>query len=665
MKSSKLAVDGLWSCLCPSFDSKLLWTSPGAITSRSRPSNSPRHSRLLPDKRLFSSNSNRRCKESVQNQHVSIPQYLGPAHTFELQSSDPSRGFQPPSNWSHWKPPAGNEGSTGAKEQKKTLGLDSNEWPKWTPPENGHPNVTSPIFHINNTLLENDGPNVNNLRHKKAIKSNRRTRPRSKKSLDVLIDRAQHLPFPKLWATIQELLEEYPEDLTCSTYIAAIISNIDPQFGSAEQVGLILQEMVDREIQPNSRVLHAVLKVLAVHPDYVLRQRILQNMSQRWMQLTPVGWHDLIVGYIRDKQVEMALRRLDEMEHQKIPVQRWLYDLIIYTLCDLDEFGEAMKILQREESVGGNDISPNLWYTLLDASSQALHYHTALYVWNKRVLPGYLNPSSGICENVLVTASRYGDPTLATDAFRILGTRKTKFTASHYESLLEAYTNTSDLHNAFSVLCIMQNAGIHPFANSTCPLFKHLREYPSRLLPAIQVLRSLRKEKRDIPTVAINVVLESCIHHSNLSLAIELYKIMHTMCTSGPDTKTFNWLLAGCVADGRKDLAMFLLAEMQSLNIKPDHRTMGHIVEVCLTQESYDDVFRYLEEMREQGRKLRRSSWVKVMKRCLQEKDTRALGLLRETRPTPWKQLRDKEDLLEEMEEMERMKLLDARSRGA
>jgi hypothetical protein len=113
-------------------------------------------------------------------------------------------------------------------------------------------------------------------------------------------------------------------------------------------------------------------QALASHPDHLLRSQILRSLRDHWFELSVAGWHDVVVGLIREKQIELAIDHLERMRERKLRVQDWLYSLIIYTLCDLKEFGEVVRLLR---VMINEDISihPTLWYYVLDTASQSFN----------------------------------------------------------------------------------------------------------------------------------------------------------------------------------------------------------------------------------------------------------------------------------------------------
>lgn len=104
-------------------------------------------------------------------------------------------------------------------------------------------------------------------------------------------------------------------------------------------------------------------------------------MRQRWITLTENGWHDVVTGYIREGQLEQALEGLDEMRQTGAHIQGWLYDMISYALCDIEELDEALRIMQDRVSSGDINISPSSWYYLFDVGCKLLHVSSSgLYV---------------------------------------------------------------------------------------------------------------------------------------------------------------------------------------------------------------------------------------------------------------------------------------------
>ncbi|MCJ1418274.1 hypothetical protein MMC32_004621 [Xylographa parallela] len=439
--------------------------------------------------------------------------------------------------------------------------------------------------------------------------------------------------FERVQRIVQILLEGRGEAPNSRIYTALILANTSPNHGTAAGLDELLEEMVGEGIMPDSATYHAVLKVLAVHPNYVLRNEILDELRSRWFTLSTDGWHDVVAGCIRDRQIEVALDKLDQMHRLGVPVHSWLHDLFVYTFCDTEDFDEVLRIMHYRVDSDELDLSATLWYYILDTASRAYHYETTLWVWRKRVETGYLNPPSGICINVLNTAARYGDFRLASDVFRILGNRTNSLQAYHYEALFESHLTADNLRPAISVLTLMVTSNVTPTEATTRSLYFYLRASTELPAEALKMLRDLRKASKPVPTVAINAIIEAFIYLDDLTSAIETYKILHTICLSGPTTATFNAIFRGCSKAGRKDLAMFMASEMLALRVQPDALTYDRLLLVCIGGSGLndlDDGWRYFEEMKGKGWWPRRGTLIAMARRYCEKGDERVWGLLEE-----------------------------------
>jgi hypothetical protein len=96
-------------------------------------------------------------------------------------------------------------------------------------------------------------------------------------------------------------------------------------------------------------------------------------MKNRWFGLSPDGWHNLVIGLLRDNHFEIAMDKLEQMHVDRIRIQPWLYDIFLFKLCEADELDEALKILHHRYEVIGEDIPLSMWYYLLDKFSSELH----------------------------------------------------------------------------------------------------------------------------------------------------------------------------------------------------------------------------------------------------------------------------------------------------
>ena len=338
---------------------------------------------------------------------------------------------------------------------------------------------------------------------------------------------------------------------------------------------------------------------------------------------------------LRDRQLELALEALQKLQLEGARINHWLYDMITYILCDAEEFDEVLKLMKYRIHDGELQISATLWFYLLDNASRTLHYPLTIYAWRKRVETGYLNPPSGVCLNILNTASRHGDFRFATDVFRVLGNRTHTPALHHYEALLESYLSASDLKTALTLLTLMTAGGVPPNEASTRPIYSYLKKSQSLPITALSILHELRNADREIPVAAVNVSIEASIYHLDLASAVETYKTLYTLCPSGPNTSTFNALFRGCSRFYRKDLAMFLASEMVALNVPPNALTYDRLIHVCLEtwkdrEEGFEDAWKYFREMRGTGWWPRHGTVVGLARRSCEREDERVWELVGE-----------------------------------
>jgi hypothetical protein len=104
----------------------------------------------------------------------------------------------------------------------------------------------------------------------------------------------------------------------------------------------------------------------------------MQEMKERWFGLSPEGWHSLVVGLVRDRQYEVAMDNLEQMHNDEIPVQPWLYDILMFQLCEVEELDEVFRLLKYRYERTRREILPTVWYYLLDAFTKIFHVSTIL-----------------------------------------------------------------------------------------------------------------------------------------------------------------------------------------------------------------------------------------------------------------------------------------------
>jgi len=394
------------------------------------------------------------------------------------------------------------------------------------------------------------------------------------------------------------LIKDRKEKPDVHLYTSLILSNISHREGAAWRVADYLEEMRGMGLQPDVGCCHAVLKVLAVHPDHLLRADVLEYMRTRWLSVSEEGQHDVVAGLLREGCFEQALANLDEMKSKAARVQVWLLDMAVHVMCAAGEVEEAYRIMRQRYEAGEFELSRTAWHVLLDQGSSYRHHPSTALVWKSQVNTGYLNPSSGICLNVLTTASQAGDAVLAADVFTRLSKRGAAFQPIHYQLLMECYLNQPqpDLKRALTTLSIMALEKVEPTMDETRALFLYLRSKPHLVSEAFSILHELHEHGRKVPIAALNLLIECYVEQRNLSEALKLYKLIHTFIPAAEAWKktfanidTFNLLFKACRSASPPDEAQasFLVSELLALRLKPTPLTYDRLILVFLAASKH------------------------------------------------------------------------------
>lgn len=361
-------------------------------------------------------------------------------------------------------------------------------------------------------------------------------------------------------------------------------------------------------------------QALAVHPDYILREDIMETLRDRWLSLSPAGWHFVVTGLLRQHQFELALDHIAQMKMKNIPIENWLHSLLVYNLCDIEDFDEVLRLMKSRTSQG-IDITLDLWYYVLDAASEAVHYKTARYVWRRMVELGYLRPPYGVCRNVLTTAAREGDVALAVSIFRYLEEIGAPRGLEEHEKMSEAHLVSGNLHSAFEALCTMHTSGIALEGSSTRSILTFMIEAKTTPRAAWDILKQLRSLKYDIPTGCANVVIELCgtkAGHdpSVVDDGVTFYKELYTLCAAGADAATYSSLLNMCRKAHKREEATFILKEMAAFGVLPDDQTFEHVILMCLDGRNFMSAFYYFQDLVKRGGSLSEAGTVQVRNTC-------------------------------------------------
>lgn len=437
-------------------------------------------------------------------------------------------------------------------------------------------------------------------------------------------------------------------------YKALILANTDNERGSPQLVRGLLEEMENNGITADSGTLHGalqvgtiqlkpsyickakltiqfIIQVLAVHPDYLLRQEILNKLRDRWLTLSPAGWHFVAAGLLRENQIELALEHVALMGRKDIFVENWLHSIIVYTLCDHGELDEVYNVM-RARVDQGHDMTHRLWMHVLAEAGKQGHYPMAHFVWRRMVELGYMHPLIEVCDDVLRMAAKAGDIEMANSVFRYLRESGIPPERTQYEGLVETHVAAGDLPAAFEALCTMHEAQIPLADSSTERVLAHMIQSKVDRREAWQILKRLKNAKRTIPIDAVRVIADLCEHdaHDDPSVVddgVGFYKELYTLCPEGADVRVYNALIRMCRTARNRESGMFLVKEMASLGVVPNGVTFESIILMCLDAGNFRSGFMYFQDLMKRDARLSPETQGEIREICARSVDEFAMRL--------------------------------------
>jgi pentatricopeptide repeat protein len=224
---------------------------------------------------------------------------------------------------------------------------------------------------------------------------------------------------------------------------------------------------------------------------------------------------------------------------------------------------------------------------------------------------------------VLHTAARHGLPDLATQVLEILKTLKTKIQEFHFAPVIEAFCKANKMKEAFQLLHLMRAYHITPLPSTSFSLFENIRRDVETIDKTYALVKQMKDAGEPVDISVLEVFLQAAIYQGDLQRALEIYESFPEF-DAVPTINTLNFLLAGCVAARHRVLGDKLLDEMTNQkSIKPDLHTYEQMILLCLTQDTYEDAFFYLEEMKGAGFFPSLKIYEELVRKCVASDDPR------------------------------------------
>ncbi|KAH7160246.1 pentatricopeptide repeat protein [Dactylonectria estremocensis] len=405
-------------------------------------------------------------------------------------------------------------------------------------------------------------------------------------------------PHERIVLFVKFLITKRKHPLDAFIYECMMDAMADPQ-GSALGVRNLLRDMTSQGIMPTAAICYSALEALTVHPDYVLRQEVVEIMTKYWHEMTLSAKQNIAIGMLRDGQHELALAKLTDLHEDGVQIDLWVYDIFIVEFGRIGFLDEMLQLLrQRKYAKGTDDAFRTLLLHALDLFSQAYHKAGTKFVWDYVVAQPILNPPNAILENILGTAARHGDTKLSTEALGTLSSRG-RVPDHQYEALVDTFAAAEDMPGALGVLAIMERNGANIQRGATRQIYQAMKKNPWLIQEANTTLEEMRKNGV-IPLEAIEVTIEATAQIRGSEAAMPLYH--ETFALSGK--RPGHSFLKELILHAAQPETMWALAKDYGVMVPKDRQLQDddlqlydRMIPACAEAGDFDRAFEYAQRV--------------------------------------------------------------------
>lgn len=337
--------------------------------------------------------------------------------------------------------------------------------------------------------------------------------------------------------------------------------------GSSQGVRKLLEDMAAQNVPVTAEICYLALEALTVHPEYLLRQKVMKLMDDYWFEFTRSAKQNIALAMLREGQHELAMHKLTELLEGSDQVDIWVYDIFILELGRVGFYDEMLRLLKKRKFARGTDAPfRNIELMALDTFSQSFHHAGTLFLWNEVVKTSIHNPSNGVLENTLATAARHGDTDLANQALAKLASRG-KLSQHHHDAVVEAYANAGSIGDAFAALSVLQKAGWLEDQGTTRPLYRALLKNKDLINTAASAIESMHKEGL-VPLDAVMVTVEAMAKTRTSEAAMPIFRKTNLLSGRSPRFSDIGHLVKHSVKTETKyELAKMCYVELSKTKI--------------------------------------------------------------------------------------------------
>jgi pentatricopeptide repeat protein len=238
-------------------------------------------------------------------------------------------------------------------------------------------------------------------------------------------------------------------------------------------------------------------------------------------------------------------------------------------------------------------------------------------------------PDDGTALAVLNFAGNIGNTELASSMIDSLGQQGYQYHEQHFAPLIQAFVKQGDIKKAFSVLEIMRSFSIPATKHTANPILESLDGNLEQIDQAYYILEQIKKEGKEVDTIAFNTVLGACVKARDLHRSISTYQEAAKLGVK-PNIDTYNYALDACLLARNRQMGDLILTHMKEANVSPNIATYTKCIMLSCTQSNYEDAFLYLEEMKQYNIIPPRMCYEHLVRKLVRESDPRLKVALEE-----------------------------------
>ncbi|KAG0184995.1 hypothetical protein DFQ28_010134 [Apophysomyces sp. BC1034] len=371
-----------------------------------------------------------------------------------------------------------------------------------------------------------------------------------------------------------------------TVYLSLLIAYT--RVNAKDEVLSLFDQMAAENFKPSPEFFDKALNFSKRTLDMGLQAEILDRMQQFGVRRTEKTYKVLLEAMCDNYEPERALDTLDYMEEvDKLTPSLAAYRCVIDLCVRSDE--------------------PTLAFQLLQKAAKSNEF---------KVHEEHLSLTVLRC-----AALNDADSQLASDVVQALDHLGYPYRESHFTLLMEAFASTTDVRKSFLLLNAMRKTGVIPNKKTARAIAHRLGIDKNAIEQAQEVLHGLAAENC-LDIAAFNVVIHGLACHGLFDDAMSVYNSAARLGVE-PDVETLDSVLDACIHAGEVSTGVQIYNLQRDHGIQPTVSTMSKMVTLICTQDSYEDAFKYLEEMKDMGFIPQRGCYFKLIKRLAYVNDPR------------------------------------------